>query len=337
LVCSLLLLFVSHDFLISFLISFFFFPQGGDKMQPFPTEQNFRDLPQTQNPIDNVLSTSITNTSIPVFSSIPSFSATSSLLNTTASQPSFELDTQDFSFLSTDRYFVAQNESTQEGFVCGELLHLQKGDVIYRSCDGPISTKFEGIVASGTEVSRVGYFNFSDFTGESEETLRSQSPLPLLKDGCDLRLRCLSQESDYERIWDSHHLPCKSHATFWKVHTPPGFYKFCDIVEKTTNRKLMGPHESIRQGVYVVSASFTQSNPLLRKPLNYELLWCGKTNTNQPVPLCIWKIIPPIDYVSLGHIITFDSVLPSTENVICVHKSLTLLGLLLFLFYLCYI
>jgi Ca2+-binding EF-hand superfamily protein len=247
----------------------------------------------------------------------------------------------DFCFVSQEHYYVAVRDCIKPGFTEGMSVFLEKGDVVYRiSAEG--EGEIEGVIASGPELGKVMTSTMEDLMAVTEAEVRGRECAlgegvaggegegegERVGERTDLLLRILSAETEYARVWDSHHTYAKPHhATFWKVVPPPGFSKFSDVVERTKLRKAVSPQDITRQNVYAVATPFGSQNPSLAKPVSFELVWTSrKKDESSEKHLYIWKIIPPINYVSLGFIFTDSPELPTKEKVVCIHRSCAVMG-----------
>eukprot|EP00008_Paramoeba_atlantica_P004311 CAMPEP_0201482708 /NCGR_PEP_ID=MMETSP0151_2-20130828/6972_1 /ASSEMBLY_ACC=CAM_ASM_000257 /TAXON_ID=200890 /ORGANISM="Paramoeba atlantica, Strain 621/1 / CCAP 1560/9" /LENGTH=1333 /DNA_ID=CAMNT_0047865521 /DNA_START=265 /DNA_END=4266 /DNA_ORIENTATION=+ len=237
----------------------------------------------------------------------------------------------DFCEVVAERYFVANCDFEVPGLMEGQFLHISKDDVIYRTCHGVIiEGLLEGVVASGKYRGRVGTFNVKYLTSAEESEVREKA-LPRSAEGApEIVIKCAGDENCYERVWDSFDSTCKPyHSIFWRVKCPPGYHKFSDVVEKTKNKGATSPNGPVRKGVYIVETPKGRLASILAKPIGFELVWSSRrarASHNTPY-LCIWKIVPPIGFVSLGYLCSNSLVPPDAEEVVCVSASAVVKGM----------
>lgn len=70
------------------------------------------------------------------------------------------------------------------------------------------------------------------------------------------------------------------------------------------------------------SSSFplNYANLCAQKPREFRLEWCYESGDSNLSKLCVWEIVAPSGFVSLGSVATLNNQLPDIESIRCVRE-----------------
>ncbi|KAL6288373.1 hypothetical protein ACE6H2_005883 [Prunus campanulata] len=164
-----------------------------------------------------------------------------------------------------------------------------------------------------------------------ETTFKLPAPLPSWPPGdgfasgsIDLGGLQVYQISSFSKVWATHEGgPDNLGASFFEPSPlPQGFYML-GCYSQPNNKPLSG---------WVLAAKSTKDkeeyeddHPLLKKPLDYTLVWNSESlkNLKKDGDGYVWLPTPPHGYEAIGHVVTSSPEKPSLDRIRCVRSDLT--------------
>ncbi len=127
---------------------------------------------------------------------------------------------------------------------------------------------------------------------------------------------------DFRRVWSDHGAYSEGEGvTFWRPVAPPGYAALGDCVVRGFH-----PPTSclIIREEYSGDVSKTGKLPLIKGPLDYDLVWSDLTQKEES-RLCFWKPIPHEGYVAMGCVASVGMI-PPRKGIKCVRKDAAVSG-----------
>ncbi|XP_021818730.1 uncharacterized protein LOC110760726 [Prunus avium] len=164
-----------------------------------------------------------------------------------------------------------------------------------------------------------------------ETTFKLPAPLPSWPPGdgfasgsIDLGGLQVYQISSFRKVWATHEGgPDNLGASFFEPSPlPQGFYML-GCYSQPNNKPLSG---------WALAAKSTKDkeeheddHPLLKKPLDYTLVWNSESlkNLKKDGDGYLWLPTPPHGYEAIGHVVTSSPEKPSLDQIRCVRSDLT--------------
>eukprot|EP01104_Vermistella_antarctica_P001320 TRINITY_DN11373_c0_g1_i1.p1 TRINITY_DN11373_c0_g1~~TRINITY_DN11373_c0_g1_i1.p1 ORF type:complete len:230 (-),score=16.37 TRINITY_DN11373_c0_g1_i1:101-790(-) len=137
--------------------------------------------------------------------------------------------------------------------------------------------------------------------------------------------------SDYKKVWDDRGTGgVPFDGSFFKAITPEGYYVVGDLVcghAESSKGRVDVPNQKIIVVKEVIDEGALIEYPLLKPPVDYEMVWNDEGSRGRFGNLVIWLPIPPPDYVAMGCVVSPVYEKPVTEAIRCVHKSQVVEGI----------
>ncbi|CAL9003975.1 unnamed protein product, partial [Prunus brigantina] len=164
-----------------------------------------------------------------------------------------------------------------------------------------------------------------------ETTFKLPAPLPnwppgdgFASESIDLGGLQVYQISSFSKVWATHEGgPDNLGASFFEPSPlPQGFYML-GCYSQPNNKPLSG---------WALAAKSTKDkdedegdHPLLKKPLDYTLVWNSESlkNLKKDGDGYVWLPTPPLGYEAIGHMVTSSPEKPSLDQIRCVRSDLT--------------
>ncbi|CAB4298492.1 unnamed protein product [Prunus armeniaca] len=164
-----------------------------------------------------------------------------------------------------------------------------------------------------------------------ETTFKLPAPLPswppgdgFASESIDLGGLQVYQISSFTKVWATHEGgPDNLGASFFEPSPlPQGFYML-GCYSQPNNKPLSG---------WALAAKSTKDkdededdHPLLKKPLDYTLVWNSESlkNLKKDGDGYVWLPTPPLGYEAIGHAVTSSPEKPSLDHIRCVRSDLT--------------
>ncbi|ONI20178.1 hypothetical protein PRUPE_2G001300 [Prunus persica] len=164
-----------------------------------------------------------------------------------------------------------------------------------------------------------------------ETTFKLPAPLPswppgdgFASESIDLGGLQVYQISSFSKVWSTHEGgPDNLGASFFEPSPlPKGFYML-GCYSQPNNKPLSG---------WALAAKSTKDkdededdHPLLKKPLDYTLVWNSESlkNLKKDGDGYVWLPTPPHGYEAIGHVVTSSPEKPSLDQIRCVRSDLT--------------
>ncbi|CAB4267965.1 unnamed protein product [Prunus armeniaca] len=164
-----------------------------------------------------------------------------------------------------------------------------------------------------------------------ETTFKLPAPLPswppgdgFASESIDLGGLQVCQISSFSKVWATHEGgPDNLGASFFEPSPlPQGFYML-GCYSQPNNKPLSG---------WALAAKSTKDkdededdHPLLKKPLDYTLVWNSESlkNLKKDGDGYVWLPTPPLGYEAIGHAVTSSPEKPSLDQIRCVRSDLT--------------
>ncbi|XP_008231390.1 PREDICTED: uncharacterized protein LOC103330573 [Prunus mume] len=164
-----------------------------------------------------------------------------------------------------------------------------------------------------------------------ETTFKLPAPLPswppgdgFASESIDLGGLQVYQISSFSKVWATHEGgPDNLGASFFEPSPlPQGFYML-GCYSQPNNKPLSG---------WALAAKSTKDkdededdHPLLKKPLDYTLVWNSESlkNLKKDGDGYVWLPTPPLGYEAIGHVVTSSPEKPSLDQIRCVRSDFT--------------
>jgi hypothetical protein len=119
--------------------------------------------------------------------------------------------------------------------------------------------------------------------------------------------------SRYDDICNDKGSHASKDVTFYRPVPPAGYFIIGDYAQG--NKK-----GAVGSAVVVKPVDEDPENPLIKPPLNYEMMWSSQ-GSNPDHPFSIWRPVAPDKYVSVGCVATTGFLEPHIENYRCLRKD----------------
>jgi hypothetical protein len=117
----------------------------------------------------------------------------------------------------------------------------------------------------------------------------------------------------YDKVCSDKGSHASKDVTFYRPVPPAGYFIIGDYAQG--NKK-----DAVGSAVVVKPVDEDPKNPLIQKPLKYELIW-NSEGSKPDKPFSIWRPVAPDKYVSVGDVATTDFLEPHIENYRCLRKD----------------
>ncbi|HKH45233.1 MAG TPA: Vps62-related protein [Thermoanaerobaculia bacterium] len=118
----------------------------------------------------------------------------------------------------------------------------------------------------------------------------------------------------YDTICNDKGSHASKDVTFYRPVPPADYFIIGDYAQG--NKK-----NAVGSAVVVKPVDEDPNDPLLQKPLKYELVW-NSIGSKPDQPFSIWHPVPPDKYVSVGYVATTGFSEPQIENYRCLRKDM---------------
>ncbi|ESW21119.1 hypothetical protein PHAVU_005G043100 [Phaseolus vulgaris] len=128
-----------------------------------------------------------------------------------------------------------------------------------------------------------------------------------------------TSRSTLTKVWGGYQGGADDHgfSVYEPTGIPEGFFMLGSYCQPN-NKPLFG------WNLVAKDVSANTSNPILKKPVNYTLIWSSEnTKIDQDGPIYIWLPIAPDGYKAVGNVATNTSGMPSLDKVMCVRSDFT--------------
>ncbi|XP_028788806.1 uncharacterized protein LOC114744826 [Neltuma alba] len=128
----------------------------------------------------------------------------------------------------------------------------------------------------------------------------------------------VAQISTFNKVWTSYEGgPDNLGATIFEPTRLPEGFSILGYYSQPNNKPLFG-------WVLVAKDNSSTSQPALKEPLNYKLIWSSNsTQFSRNSPAYFWLPTPPDGYKAVGNLVTTTLDKPSLDKIRCVRSDLT--------------